>query len=47
MGTAEFATARIKPGPRDPREVGTMLATSVVIPPVAVAHWLRGWWGGR
>ena len=42
-GTAEFAAARIVPGPRDPREVATMLVTSVVIPPLAVAHWLRGW----
>ena len=47
-GTAEFAAARIKPGPRDRREVVTMLATSAAIPPVAVAHWLRGWvrWRG-
>jgi len=47
LGTAEFAAARILPGPRDPREVTTMLATSVVIPPLAVAHWLRGWWRWR
>jgi hypothetical protein len=46
-GTAEFAAARIRPGPRDRREVTTMLATSVAIPPVAVAHWLRGWWRWR
>ncbi|MCU7727527.1 glycosyltransferase [Actinoplanes sp. KI2] len=46
-GTAEFAAARIRPGPRDPREVAAMLATSVAIPPVAVAHWLRGWWRWR
>ncbi|WP_433306293.1 glycosyltransferase family 2 protein [Actinoplanes sp. CA-030573] len=46
-GTAEFAAARIAPGPRDPREVAVMLATSVAIPPVAVAHWLRGWWRWR
>ncbi|GIE97749.1 glycosyltransferase family 2 protein [Paractinoplanes rishiriensis] len=47
-GTAEFATARIAPGPRDPREVATMLVTSAAIPPLAVAHWLRGWrrWRG-
>lgn len=42
-GTAEFAAARIAPGPRDRREVTTMLATSAVIPPAAVAYWLRGW----
>jgi cellulose synthase/poly-beta-1,6-N-acetylglucosamine synthase-like glycosyltransferase len=46
-GTAEFAAARIAPGPRERREVVTMLATSVAIPPVATAHWLRGWWRWR
>jgi hypothetical protein len=47
-GTAEFAAARIVPGPRDRHEVVTMLATSAAIPPVATAHWLRGWmrWRG-
>ncbi|GAA3341626.1 glycosyltransferase [Amorphoplanes nipponensis] len=47
-GTAEFAVARIKPGPRDRREVVTMLATSAAIPPMAVGHWCRGWirWRG-
>jgi glycosyltransferase involved in cell wall biosynthesis len=46
-GTAEFAAARIAPGPRDRGEVLTMVATSVAIPPLAVAHWLRGWWRWR
>jgi len=46
-GTAEFAAARIAPGPRDPAEIGTMLVTSAAIPPVAMAHWLRGWWRWR
>jgi cellulose synthase/poly-beta-1,6-N-acetylglucosamine synthase-like glycosyltransferase len=46
-GTGEFAAARIAPGPRDPREIATMLATSAVIPPTATAHWLRGWWRWR
>jgi histidinol-phosphate phosphatase family protein len=41
-GTAEFARARIKPGPRDSGEVGRMVLTSVAIPPVATWHWLRG-----
>ena len=47
-GTAEFAAARIKPGPADAREIATMVATSVLIPPVATTHWLRGWvrWRG-
>ncbi|WP_225839456.1 glycosyltransferase family 2 protein [Streptomyces sp. NK08204] len=42
LGTAEFALARIRPGPRTARESATMLATSVVIPPLAVGHWLTG-----
>ncbi|AVT35784.1 glycosyltransferase family 2 protein [Plantactinospora sp. BB1] len=46
-GTARFATARIAPGPGTPAEVGTMLVTSAVIPPLAVTHWLRGWWRHR
>ncbi|GIF04791.1 glycosyltransferase family 2 protein [Actinoplanes siamensis] len=46
-GTAEFTAARIAPGPRDRREVTTMLVTSAAIPPAAVAHWLRGWWRWR
>lgn len=41
-GVAEFAAARTRPGPRDPREVATMVVTSAVIPPAAAAHWLRG-----
>lgn len=42
LGTAEFALARIRPGPRTPDEIVTMAATSVVIPPLAVRHWLAG-----
>ncbi|MFJ4775685.1 glycosyltransferase family 2 protein [Streptomyces sp. NPDC088762] len=41
-GTAEFAAARIAPGPRTRAETATMLVTSVLIPPVAAWHWLRG-----
>ncbi|MCF1511583.1 glycosyltransferase family 2 protein [Streptomyces glomeratus] len=41
-GTAEFALARIAPGPRTRDEVATMALTSVAIPPTAVWHWLRG-----
>jgi histidinol-phosphate phosphatase family protein len=40
--TADFAWRRIAPGPRTPREVATMAATSVAIPPVATWHLLRG-----
>jgi hypothetical protein len=46
-GTAEFAAARIAPGPGTPREVATMVVTSAAIPALAVAHWLRGWWSWR
>lgn len=46
-GTAEFARARIAPGPRRADEVTTMLVTSALIPPLAVTHWLRGWWRSR
>jgi histidinol-phosphate phosphatase family protein len=41
-GTAEFAAARIAPGPKTAREVATMAATSAVIPGLACWHWLRG-----
>ncbi|MCU1460863.1 MAG: HAD-superfamily hydrolase subfamily [Acidimicrobiales bacterium] len=41
-GTAEFAWRRIRPGPRTPAELATMVATSVAIPPVAVYQRVRG-----
>jgi hypothetical protein len=41
-GTAEFALARILPGPRTPDEMIGMALTSVAIPPAAVWHRLRG-----
>jgi histidinol-phosphate phosphatase family protein len=40
--TGEFTARRIAPGPRTVREIGTMLATSVAIPPYAVAQRLLG-----
>jgi glycosyltransferase involved in cell wall biosynthesis len=46
-GTAEFAAARVRPGPSDRDEVVTMLATSALIPPLATAHWVRGWFTHR
>ncbi|MER7461219.1 glycosyltransferase [Micromonospora sp. NPDC126480] len=46
-GTAEFAHARIAPGPRTADEVTTMALTSALIPPLAVTHWVRGWWRTR
>jgi HAD superfamily hydrolase (TIGR01662 family) len=42
VGTTEFAAARILPGPRTPREIVTMTATSLVIPEAACWHRLRG-----
>ncbi|MFI9766276.1 glycosyltransferase family 2 protein [Streptomyces sp. NPDC052415] len=42
LGTAEFALARIRPGPCTAREITTMISTSVVIPPLAVRYWLHG-----
>jgi HAD superfamily hydrolase (TIGR01662 family) len=44
---ARFSWRRIAPGPRTPGEVGLMLVTSVLIPPVAVYHLVRGWWRHR
>jgi HAD superfamily hydrolase (TIGR01662 family) len=41
-GSAEFAWARITPGPRTPAEMATMAVTSAVIPPLATWHFLRG-----
>lgn len=47
LATGEFATARIRPGPRTRPEITEMLITSAAIPPLAVSHWLRGWWRSR
>lgn len=40
--TSAFALRRIAPGPRDAREIAAMVATSIVIPPCAVAWRVRG-----
>jgi histidinol-phosphate phosphatase family protein len=40
--TAQFALARIGPGPRTADEIATMLATSALIPPAATAHRAAG-----
>jgi hypothetical protein len=47
VGTVELAWARVRPGPRTPREVGAMVATSVALPPVATWHWIAGLVGRR
>ncbi|MET9436380.1 glycosyltransferase [Streptomyces sp. NPDC006551] len=41
-GTAEFAFARIAPGPRTREEITRMILTSAVIPAAATWHRLRG-----
>ena len=41
-GTGELAWRRIRPGPRTPTEVATMLVTSALLPPAATFHWLSG-----
>lgn len=41
-GTAGFFAERAAPGPRTADELATMALTSLAIPPVATAHWLRG-----
>jgi histidinol-phosphate phosphatase family protein len=40
--TTEFALERILPGPRTRQELATMAVTSAAIPPLAIAHRLRG-----
>lgn len=47
LSTARFAWHRIRPGPRSTSEVAAMIATSVVIPPAAVAWHLAGRWTHR
>ena len=42
LATGELAWRRIAPGPRTPREVATMAATSAVLPAAASFHHLRG-----
>lgn len=45
--TGEFLWARVRPGPRSAREVARMAVTSVLIPPVACWHRLKGEWEVR
>jgi histidinol-phosphate phosphatase family protein len=42
LAAGELAWRRIAPGPRTPREVATMAATSAVLPAAASFHHLRG-----
>jgi histidinol-phosphate phosphatase family protein len=41
-GTGELAWARIAPGPRTRDEITTMSLTSLAMPPVATAQWMKG-----
>jgi histidinol-phosphate phosphatase family protein len=45
--TLRFAARRLRDGRRTSREVATMLVTSALIPPVALAHRIRGEWRTR
>lgn len=45
LTTGEFVAARRTNAPGEP--LSTLIATSVLIPPLAVGHWLRGWWRHR
>lgn len=45
--TAEFAVRRFWAGPHVPVEAARMLLTSIVIPPTAVKHRIRGEWAFR
>jgi HAD superfamily hydrolase (TIGR01662 family) len=42
VGFVELAWRRIAPGPRDRREVTTVVATSLLIPPATAYYWLSG-----
>ncbi len=42
-GTTEFVVARLRAATEARRQLGPLLVTSVLIPPVAVGHWLDGW----
>jgi len=42
-GIVEFGWNRVRSGPRTADEILTMAVTSVLIPPLAVWHWLRGY----
>jgi len=42
VGTLELATRRIAPGPKTPKELATMLATSALMPFAATGQRLRG-----
>jgi glycosyltransferase involved in cell wall biosynthesis len=43
-GTTEFAVARAREAPGSARL--PLVATSILIPPLAIGHWLRGWTAG-
>jgi hypothetical protein len=44
-GTAEFAADRRRAAPGSP--LVPLVLTSALIPPLAIGHWLAGWWRHR
>ncbi|NUR51964.1 MAG: glycosyltransferase [Hamadaea sp.] len=45
--TADFVAHRLRAAPAERRQPLPLIATSVAIPPLAVGHWLAGWWRHR
>ena len=45
VATADFIIRRRRHAPAEP--LSSLLVTSVIIPPLAVGHWLHGWWRHR
>jgi glycosyltransferase involved in cell wall biosynthesis len=46
-GTAEFTAHRFRRAPGSARQLPSLIATSVLIPPAAVVYWCAGWWKHR
>jgi glycosyltransferase involved in cell wall biosynthesis len=46
-GVTEFAWTRARDAPAELRRPVRLLASSALIPPLAVGHWLAGWWRHR
>lgn len=47
LGVADLALRRIRPGPRTPEEIATMVATSAALPLAASWHWASAHWRVR
>ncbi len=46
-GTADFAAARLRAAPGARHHPVPLLVTTVLIPPLAVGYWLKGWFRSR